>query len=804
MFETTSNGSSIQIDCKKRLFDEDDSIEKDPEIIEIKQRNSVKKQKIISTRYHCQIPNQPFVVLTSHLNERYYLLVRDDDDDCFKFSLNNGNKTSLLKVSVDEMIEKRVRQELEELTKSIDKQSTVIIENEDESTLSIVDEYTDELWVEKFAPRAFCDLLSDIGINRTLLEWLNLWQYLVYKRDLSHFRTIQTRHQQITSNESNKDKNNLTGIINKRTYPSDIQFELDAYKRPQQKIALLCGSPGAGKTTLAHVVARHAGYNVIEMNASDDRSIELFRTRLETATQMREVLSKDYKPNCLLIDEIDGAPAPSIQLLVDLITRTPADQQQASSKTKKNNSFILLRPVICICNDLYVPALKPLRQIALILNFPRIEQTILAKRLLTISEQLNIQSDLITLNSLCVKAACDIRSCLHFMQFIVTQKDRIITKKMIETTTVLGVKDAQKSLFEIWTEILQIPPSKKTQLTLQLDDPLKRSGKVPLARRLQLLDLVSNLGNYDRIYDGLFEYYLTLHFHDPKLTSIDYANSWLLFYDIINKEMYIQQNYSFWQYAPYTALVFHLLFITHRPIQMKYPQKQLEMLNKLRTNTTTIETMLNDIIPNLRQYLNKDIIILDILPYMLEILQPRLRQTNIALFTNKEMRDIKTLIDVMITFNLSYIQQRTANGENAFVFEPPVDTVTYFSGTHEKRGLSFGTRQMIFKELIKERVKRNIRLKSDKQEMLVLVKRQVDLTPKPKPSHVDMIKLQPKVITPNGTNVTRDFFAKFKLGSKNSQTTSKSFDQIDSINKPIERKALISFAYNEGFSDAIR
>ncbi|CAF2307797.1 unnamed protein product [Rotaria sp. Silwood2] len=592
--------------------------------------------------------------------------------------------------------------------------------------------------------------------------------------------------------------------MNKKTYPSDIQFELDPYKRPQQKIALLCGSPGAGKTTLAHVVARHAGYNVIEMNASDDRSVELFRTRLETATQMREVLSKDYKPNCLLIDEIDGAPAPSIQLLVDLITRTPADQQQASSKTKRNNSFVLLRPVICICNDLYVPALKPLRQIALILNFPRIEQTVLAKRLLTISEQLNIQSDLITLNSLCAKAACDIRSCLHFMQFVVTQQNRIITKKMIETTTVLGVKDAQKSLFEIWTEILQVPPSKKTQLTLQLDDPLKRSGKVPLARRLQLLDLVSSVGNYDRIYDGLFEYYLTLNFHDPKLTSINYANSWLLFYDMMNKEMYTQQNYSFWQYAPYVALVFHVLFITHRPIQMKYPQKQLEMQNKLRTNTTTIETMLNDIIPNLRQYLNKDILILDILPYMLEILQPRLRQTNIALFTNKEMHDIKTLIDVMITFNLSYIQQRTANGENALVLEPPVDTVAYFSGTHEKRGLSFGIRQMIFKELLKERVKRNIRLKSDKQEMLVSVKRQVDSTPKPKPPQIEMIKLQPKVITPNDTNVTRDFFAKFKLGSKNSQVKSKSFDQVDSINKPIERKALISFAYNEGFSDAIR
>jgi len=54
------------------------------------------------------------------------------------------------------------------------------------------------------------------------------------------------------------------------------------------------------------------------------------------------------------------------------------------------------------------------------------------------------------------------------------------------------------------------------------------------------------------------------------------------------------------------------------------------MQNKLRTNTTTIETMLNDIIPNLRQYLDKDILILDILPYMLEILQPRLRQVKIS------------------------------------------------------------------------------------------------------------------------------------------------------------------------------
>lgn len=39
--------------------------------------------------------------------------------------------------------------------------------------------------------------------------------------------------------------------------------------------------------------------------------------------------------------------------------------------------------------------------------------------------------------------------------------------------------------------------------------------------------------------------------------------------------------------------------------------------------------MLNDMVPNLRQYLDKDNLILDVLPYMLDILQPRLRQVTL-------------------------------------------------------------------------------------------------------------------------------------------------------------------------------
>ena len=39
---------------------------------------------------------------------------------------------------------------------------------------------TKELWVEKFKPRSYMDLLSDVGTNRTLLKWLKLWDRLVF------------------------------------------------------------------------------------------------------------------------------------------------------------------------------------------------------------------------------------------------------------------------------------------------------------------------------------------------------------------------------------------------------------------------------------------------------------------------------------------------------------------------------------------------------------------------------------------------------------------------------------------------
>lgn len=47
---------------------------------------------------------------------------------------------------------------------------------------------TAELWVQKYKPNRYLDLLSDESTNRMLLHWLKLWDKVVFNKEINKRR----------------------------------------------------------------------------------------------------------------------------------------------------------------------------------------------------------------------------------------------------------------------------------------------------------------------------------------------------------------------------------------------------------------------------------------------------------------------------------------------------------------------------------------------------------------------------------------------------------------------------------------
>ncbi|KAL6110944.1 chtf18 [Pungitius sinensis] len=567
---------------------------------------------------------------------------------------------------------------------------------------------TSRLWVDRFSPQQYTELLSDDFTNRCLLKWLKLWDTVVFGRERKS-RPVRSDRQapNLDSFKPNQANLNANRFKSKMEVTEELlEAELDQFKRPKFKVALLSGPPGLGKTTLAHVIAKHAGYNVVEMNASDDRSAEVFQKRIDTATQMKSVLGSNERPNCLIIDEIDGAPAAAINILLAVLNRKDAPGREAGAETtkkKKKKETILLRPIICICNDLYVPALRLLRQQAFLLVFPQTQPSRLTQRLGEISLQQGMKVDTGTLMSLCEKTDNDIRSCINTLQFLHGRGHKLVNSKTIQCVSV-GQKDQNKGLFHLWQGIFQLQRPKRKRIGEGFDEAPGSGGG---AQRFQhILHLASSSGEYEKVSQGLYENYLSMRVRDPNLHGVCEALDWLSFSDRLNHVILHGQNFTLMRYLPFLSVTFHFLFAHMHVPRIIYPHSQYEASSRLLSSRNALSTMLADIPACIRARISQLNLSLDILTLLLDIICPKLRPVNPQLFSSREKEQMHELINTMLAYNLSYRQDRTPEGQYTYILEPRVEDVVRFPGLPPRRQLTYQAKQTISREMEQEKMRR--------------------------------------------------------------------------------------------------
>jgi DNA polymerase III delta prime subunit len=177
------------------------------------------------------------------------------------------------------------------------------------------------------------------------------------------------------------------------------------------------------QTTLAHIVAKHCGYTPVEVNASDDRSPEKLKELIHNATQNATLLAQ-ARPNCVILDEIDGIDGSRNALdVLTAIVKAPlkAGATTSGGKTGKSATFPLTRPLICICNDQYAPALRDLIKLADVFVFSGKQRELesILRRVVAISVKhlvisLSLDSNMITIKGCIQHPTCELSFAIAY------------------------------------------------------------------------------------------------------------------------------------------------------------------------------------------------------------------------------------------------------------------------------------------------------------------------------------------------------------------------------------------------------
>ena len=188
----------------------------------------------------------------------------------------------------------------------------------------------------------------------------------------------------------------------------DKRYLSKTLQKGAHKCVLLAGPPGVGKTSAAHLIAKELGFEVVELNSSNNRNkksvSENFGDILNTTSivNKNDGISKTRK-RVLIMDELDGADQGGITEFMKLIKSTKI-------------------PIIAICNDKNIKNIRSLAAHCLVLIFdkPKLQQITAAMMSICWKENFKIQP--VKLSEIIVGSGHDMRQVLHSLSMLMAGK----------------------------------------------------------------------------------------------------------------------------------------------------------------------------------------------------------------------------------------------------------------------------------------------------------------------------------------------------------------------------------------------
>jgi len=246
-------------------------------------------------------------------------------------------------------------------------------------------------------------------------------------------------------------------VAGKNVVQPILEWAQEWQKGNRQKPLLLAGPPGTGKTSIALALGNSMGWEVIELNASDQRNMQIIN-RIVGEGAFSETLSGEFgfysstegKYRLIILDEVDNI-------------HKREDYGGESSLTKIIKK-VPAQPLILIANEPY--KLSPaLRTLCKMVNFRRLTARMVASALKRICKIEGIKADKEALIALAENAGGDLRAAVNDLQAIAEGEGEIKIEDIV-----IGKRTQETDVFKVIQKIFKSFDASVHGETMLLDE----------------------------------------------------------------------------------------------------------------------------------------------------------------------------------------------------------------------------------------------------------------------------------------------------------------------------------------------